>query len=119
MIGVDEVGRGCWAGPLLVAAARANSDLPVGLKDSKLMTKQQRQKILDLLSICCNFGEGWVEAREIDAIGLARALRLGTARALRNLETKVDEEIIMDGAVNYLPKKFINSKCLVDADNLV
>jgi len=119
MIGVDEVGRGCWAGPLLVVAARAKSELPVGLKDSKLLSKNQREEILNLLSICCSFGEGWVKPTEIDSFGLANAVRLGVKRALSNLGAAVNEEIIMDGKVNYLPKKFKLGTCLVDADNLV
>ncbi len=119
MVGVDEVGRGCWAGPLLVVAARATSELPAGLKDSKLLSKRQREEILNMLSICCNFGEGWVKSVEIDRYGLAQALRLGVRRALTALRAETDEEIIMDGKVNYLPKKFINSRVMVDADNLV
>lgn len=119
MVGVDEVGRGCWAGPLLVVAARATDDLPKGLKDSKLLSRKQREEILDLLSICCEFGEGWVRAAEIDEHGLAAALRLGVSRALRKLGAEVNEEIIMDGKINYLPKKFIKGKVLVSADNLV
>jgi ribonuclease HII len=119
MVGVDEVGRGCWAGPLLVVAARATSDLPKGLKDSKLLTRRQREKILDLLSISCKFGEGWVSAAEIDKNGLADSLRLGVKRALWQLSVMVHEEIIIDGAVNYLPKKFIHGKCLVDGDALL
>jgi len=75
--------------------------------------------MLDLLSICCNFGEGWVSATEIDKHGLAKALRLGVARALRKLDAQINEEIILDGKVNYLPAKFKSGKCLVDADNLV
>ena len=59
MIGIDEVGRGCWAGPLLVVAARAKRKLLDGLKDSKLLSKAQREKILDLLSNSCEFGEGY------------------------------------------------------------
>ena len=66
MIGVDEVGRGCWAGPLLVVAARASGELPPGLKDSKLMTKKQREAISQQLLAICYFGEGWVSAAEID-----------------------------------------------------
>ena len=119
MIGVDEVGRGCWAGPLLVVAARAKTALPPGLKDSKVMTKLQREKILNKLSIACEFGEGWVSATEIDAGGLADALRLGVARALTALKPEADEEIIMDGKVNYVPAHFSNVKCLVDADALI
>lgn len=119
MIGVDEVGRGCWAGPLLVVAARAKSELPNGLKDSKLMSLNQRIKILNKLSICCDFGEGWTSPVEIDNYGLAEALRLGVKRALINLGAGTDEQVILDGKVNYLPAKFKAGKCLVDADNLV
>jgi ribonuclease HII len=119
MIGVDEVGRGCLAGPLLVVAARATSDLPGGLKDSKLLTRMQRQKILETLITCCSFGEGWVSASEIDEKGLANALRLGLARALQAAEAALDEEIIYDGPVNYAPAMFKKVQCLIDADELV
>jgi ribonuclease HII len=119
LVGVDEVGRGCLAGPLLVVAARAYGDLPDGLRDSKLLTRQQREKILDLLSICCNFGEGWVKATEIDNYGLAKALKLGVSRALKSLEVQLHEEIVMDGSVNYIPRKFKNSKTLIDGDDLI
>ncbi len=119
MVGVDEVGRGCWAGPLLVVAARAKSELPAGLKDSKLLAKVQRQSFYTLLINVCDFGEGWVTPTEIDKFGLAKALRIGVARALKNLKTELNEQIIMDGKANYLPKKFKNAKSMVDADNLV
>ncbi|HVS78760.1 MAG TPA: ribonuclease HII [Candidatus Saccharimonadales bacterium] len=119
LIGVDEVGRGCWAGPLLVVAARATAELPRGLKDSKLLSRSQREEILNHLVDCCEFGEGWIKSIEIDSYGLAKALRLGVRRALHNLQARIDEEIVMDGKVNYLPKKFVNGSCLVDADDLV
>jgi ribonuclease HII len=119
IVGIDEVGRGCWAGPLLVVAARATSKLPDGLRDSKLLTRHQRNEILNKLSICCEFGEGWVKAFEIDKLGLATALRLGVRRALVNLKTQTDEEIIIDGAVNYIPQKFIKSKNLIGGDGLL
>jgi ribonuclease HII len=118
-IGVDEVGRGCLAGPLLVVAARKITELPEGLKDSKLLSRQQREQILNLLSICCQFGEGWVKSTEIDRFGLGSALRLGVRRAIANLGVNVEEEIIIDGKINYIPKKFINRQAVIDADNLV
>ncbi len=107
------------AGPLLVVAARAYSDLPDGLRDSKLLSRKQREEILNLLSICCQFGEGWVKASEIDLYGLSKALRLGGLRALRNLEVTPEEEIVLDGSFNYLPKKFKNSRAMIDGDNLL
>lgn len=117
MIGVDEVGRGCLAGPLLVVAARPISRLPDNLKDSKLLTRKQREELYNVLSICCQFGEGWVKAVEIDKYGLSKALRLGAARALRNLQTKTMEQVILDGNYNYLPKKYKYSYCEIDADD--
>lgn len=119
IVGVDEVGRGCLAGPLLVVAARQHGHLPGGVKDSKLLSKTQREEILNLLSICCEFGEGWVKAAEIDRLGLASALRLGVRRALASLKVSAEEEIIMDGSVNYIPKKFKNRSCVIDGDSLI
>ncbi len=116
MIGVDEVGRGCLAGPLLVVAARQVGHLPAGLTDSKLLTRHQREAFYEPLTLSCVFGEGWVRVTEIDAHGLANALRLGVARALRALQTLADEEIIMDGPFNYLPQKYSKVSCLIDAD---
>src|SRR5690349_3763707 len=101
IVGVDEVGRGCLAGPLLVVAARQQTELPDGVKDSKILSGTQREEILNMLSICCDFGEGWVKAAEIDRLGLANALRLGVRRALASLKVSAKEEIIMDGSVNY------------------
>jgi ribonuclease HII len=119
MVGVDEVGRGCLAGPLLVVAARAAGELPLGLKDSKLLSRKQREKILDLLSICCDFGEGWVKCSEIDRLGLSAALRLGGARALRGLRVSLNDEIILDGSFNYLPKVYKSTRAVIKADNSV
>jgi len=118
-VGVDEVGRGCLAGPLLVVAAKAYADLPDGLRDSKLLSRQQREKLLDLLSICCDFGEGWVKCSEIDKLGLSTALKLGARRALRNLNVANDEDIILDGSFNYLPRKFKNARAIIRADDSI
>lgn len=117
MVGIDEVGRGCLAGPLLVVAARATNELPPGLKDSKLLTRQQRESIYQLLSTNCQWGEGWVSAAEINRFGLARCLKLGVRRAIVNLGVKSDEEILMDGIANYIPVKFKNRRCEARADN--
>lgn len=119
MVGVDEVGRGCWAGPLLVVAARAKLELPPGLKDSKLLTVAQREVFYGLLISACEFGEGWVKPVEIDRLGLAAALRLGVRRSLASLDIPAAEPIILDGSVNYLPKKFSQGRCQVKADRLV
>lgn len=119
MVGIDEVGRGCWAGPLLVVAARQGAELPLGLKDSKQLSRKQRSELLELLSISCDFGEGWVKPSEVDSLGLSKALRLGALRALRGLQVSRDEAVILDGSFNYLPKKFTNSQVLITGDKLL
>ncbi len=116
MVGVDEVGRGCLAGPLLVVAARQKGKAPEGLTDSKLLTRIQREAIYHLLATNYQFGEGWVRSSEIDERGLSGAMRLGIKRALKQLGATYEEEIIMDGPVNYFSSGYKKVKCLIDAD---
>lgn len=117
MVGVDEVGRGCWAGPLLVVAARAKTKLPKGLKDSKLLSPRQRLALCTLIEQSCELGEGWVTALEIDTWGLSHAMRLAVKRALLHLRTADDEDIIIDGTVNYCPVNFTKVQAIAKADN--
>lgn len=118
MIGIDEVGRGCWAGPLLVVAARQVSALPLGLKDSKLLSKKQRENLFAEIIQTCELGEGWVYPTEIDELGLSGAMKLGVARALAAIHVTNDEEIIMDGNINYCDATFTNVQTVIKADNL-
>jgi ribonuclease HII len=119
MIGIDEVGRGCWAGPLLVVAARNNLELPVGVADSKLLTKKQRDSLFSPISKCCDLGEGWVSAEEIDDLGLTGAMRLGVERALHAISASNNEEILLDGNINYVADKFINVSTIIDGDTSI
>lgn len=115
-IGIDEVGRGCWAGPLLVVAARAKAQLPEGLADSKLLSKARRESLLQAIAETCDVGEGWVQPEEIDEVGLAAAMKLGVSRALLALGADFSDEIIMDGSVNYCPDDFISVRTVIKAD---
>jgi len=117
MIGIDEVGRGSWAGPLLVVAARQILSLPDWVCDSKTLTKNQRNDIFGQLNKFLEFGEGWVRAEEIDELGLATAMRIGVCRALLQLGALYEEEIIIDGSVNYCPVEYKNTSAVVRADS--
>lgn len=119
LIGIDEVGRGCLAGPLLVVAAHALSDLPDGLADSKVLSRAAREDLFLLLEQTCSFGEGWVKPSEIDKIGLTKATRLGVRRALRQLGAMRSDKIIIDGNYNYAPASFRHVETLIDADALI
>ncbi|MCD9145571.1 ribonuclease HII [Streptomyces albireticuli] len=101
--GVDEVGRGAWAGPVTVCAAVTGLRRPPeGLTDSKLLTPKRRTALADVL-------EGWVTAhalghsspQEIDELGMTAALRLAATRALEALPVRPDA-VILDGKHDYL-----------------
>lgn len=102
ILGIDEVGRGPWAGPLVVGAVVLGDAKIDGLTDSKKLTKKKRDA-LDVLirRDAAGFGLGWVPAHEIDDIGLGAALRLATIRAVEQIKTPY-HEIIIDGTINFL-----------------
>jgi len=118
MIGIDEVGRGAWAGPLLVVAAKSKPylSLPEGLNDSKLLTRKQREQVYQELLLTCEFGEGWVEVQEIDDVGLGSALKLGAMRAIAELSDVENEDICIDGTVNFLHETYPKAYTKIKAD---
>ena len=107
--GMDEVGRGCLAGPVSVGVAVIsieNINPPENLADSKLLTHEQREELLPLVKTWVkDYAVGHASNNEIDEIGLTRALRRAGRRALVQLETKPDH-LILDGKHNWLmPEK--------------
>jgi ribonuclease HII len=102
ILGIDEVGRGPWAGPLVVGAVVLDDNPIDDLTDSKKLTKKRREA-LDIIirDTALGYGLGWVEAAEIDEIGLSAALRLATIRAVEQI-TIPYHEIIIDGTINFL-----------------
>lgn len=101
--GIDEVGRGAWAGPVTVGVTVTGlRRIPEGLTDSKLLTPARRLELAKVLS-------GWVRAsalghaspQEIDELGMTAALRLAAQRALEALPVKPDA-VILDGKHDYL-----------------
>ncbi|MBC7459373.1 ribonuclease HII [Candidatus Saccharibacteria bacterium] len=102
IMGIDEVGRGPWAGPLVVGAVVLGGASIEGLTDSKKLTKQKRALLdVTIRDQAAGYGLGWVTAAEIDAIGLSAALRLATIRAVEQV-TATYHEIIIDGTINFL-----------------
>lgn len=116
MIGVDEVGRGCLAGPMLVVAARQLQELPDSVTDSKALTRKQRENLYSMILKTCSFGEGWVAATEIDTLGLSQATRLGVKRALDALRALPEEELVIDGHINFAPPAYVSAKAIIGAD---
>lgn len=101
ILGIDEVGRGPWAGPLVVGACVLGDAKIDGLTDSKKLTAKKREKLDILIREQANFGLGWVSAAELDKIGLIPALRKATREAVKQIEVPY-HEIIIDGTINFL-----------------
>jgi len=121
ILGIDEVGRGPWAGPLVVGAVVLGSVPIEGLADSKKLTKKKREELNDvILREAAGHGLGWVSAKEIDSIGLSAALRLATVRAVEQVKTPY-QEIIIDGTINFLADttkgRYVST--LAKADHLI
>lgn len=116
-VGIDEVGRGCWAGPLVAGAVILNSPLR-GVKDSKKLSKRQREFLSQAIhSEAQAVGVGWVWPAEIDELGLTAAVRLAMERSLDTI-TDFYDEIIIDGNINFLafnPK----ARAIIKADDSV
>jgi ribonuclease HII len=116
VLGIDEVGRGCWAGPVVAGAAILLNSIK-GLRDSKKLSKIQRTKLDLIIRQNAVIGLGWVTPKEVDEIGLTRAVRLAMQRAVAKIDVPFDE-IIVDGSYNFLiddPR----SKAIVRADDSV
>jgi ribonuclease HII len=91
--GVDEVGRGCLAGPVVAAACilDLSKPLPKGLNDSKLLTKLQREEIAEKLrKRCLAYAIGQVEAEEIDEINILQASIRAMHKAVEALKPAPD-----------------------------
>ncbi len=102
ILGIDEVGRGPWAGPLVVGAVVLGGTHIEGLNDSKLLSKKKRELLHDeIYARASGVGLGWVSAEELDEVGMSEALRLATRRAVKQVKTPF-HEIIIDGTINLL-----------------
>lgn len=112
ILGIDEVGRGPYAGPLVIGACilgdwqnSENAEWIEKLTDSKKLSAKRREELYVLIKEkALAAATGWVSSAEIDEIGLSEALRLATRRAVEQIQkTKVPfSEIIIDGTMNFL-----------------
>ena len=84
VVGIDEVGRGAWAGPLTVGAVILPRDRRVnGIRDSKLLTEREREQLFDrVASWCVAWGVGSASQVECDELGMSAAQRLAAQRAI-------------------------------------
>lgn len=118
--GVDEVGRGSWAGPLVAAAVVLPLHLPKlrhllrGVRDSKQLSQEEREKVLKrILRVSSAIGIGWCTHHVIDTQGLTVANRRAMERAIRGLKINPDCLLIDHLA---LPDCGLPQSCIAKGD---
>ena len=108
ILGIDEVGRGPLAGPLVVGAVILPEEKPewvLELRDSKKLSAKKREKLCEMiLAGALATGLGWVYPSELDEVGISEALRLATKQAVKSVQgLHVSfSQIVIDGKVNFL-----------------
>ena len=115
IIGVDEVGRGPLAGPVISAAIVLNKEkIPEGINDSKKLSKKKREVINEELISQHSFAIGIASVEEIDKINILQASLLAMKRAVLNLNIK-PQTILVDG--NKLPDLEYNMYPIIKGDS--
>ncbi|MGH7234009.1 MAG: ribonuclease HII, partial [Candidatus Saccharimonadales bacterium] len=105
VVGIDEVGRGCIAGPLVVGAVALNHKIS-GLKDSKVLSRTRREILApQIYKEAIYFGLGWASSQEVDELGLTKALTLASRRALSEF-SHYPAKFLLDGNYNYLSTQY-------------
>jgi ribonuclease HII len=100
--GVDEAGRGPWAGPVVAAAVILDrQNVPAGLNDSKQLSEAARERLFEAIIASARHGIGMASVAEIDALNIHWATMLAMARAVTALGSPPDH-VLVDG--NRLPR---------------
>lgn len=117
VVGVDEVGRGSWAGPLMVGVAVLPRDRRVnGVRDSKMLTEGGREQIFDRVAGWCDaWAVGAASHVECDELGMAAAQKLAAKRALDSLGVSADAAVV-DGKWNFVAPHVRHVEMRVKAD---
>ncbi len=113
--GVDEAGRGPLAGPVVAAAVVLDpKKLPKGLADSKLLTREKREELFEVLCALAEISVAFGSVAEIDRVNILQATLLTMRRAVRGLSAPVDVALI-DG--NIVPQRMpCEARPIIDGD---
>ncbi len=103
VVGVDEVGRGAWAGPLTVGVAVVPKDRRVyKIRDSKMLTETEREALFERVAEWCSaWSVGHASYLECDELGMSAAQKLAARRALERLGVTPDH-VLVDGNWDFV-----------------
>jgi len=113
--GIDEAGRGPWAGPVVASAVILNpTEIPDGLNDSKKLTAKRRDALFDAINAVAQIGVGIATVQEIDEVNILQATFLAMHRAVEALPQPPAYALI-DG--NKIPPNMIcDAEAIVKGD---
>lgn len=119
IIGVDEVGRGCLAGPVIAAAVILPTITDIvqwmqPINDSKIMSAKMREKIAADIHHHCEVSIGRAEVSEIEELNILQASLLAMQRAVTGLKTRAVTAVLVDG--NKAPKIDYKVQTVIDGD---
>ncbi|MEI7548008.1 MAG: ribonuclease HII [Actinomycetota bacterium] len=119
VVGIDEVGRGAWAGPLMVGAAILPRDKRVnGVRDSKLLSEKSREHLFDRIAAWCEaWAVGAASQQECDSLGMAAAQKLAAQRAIHGLGVRPDAAVV-DGKWDFVSPHVRHVEMRVKADRI-
>lgn len=119
--GVDEAGRGPWAGPVVAAAAildldHLSTELRSGIDDSKKLNPAARETLFDLIDGAARTGVGVASVEEIDSLNVLEATMTAMARAVADLGAPPPDLALIDG--NRTPSLVCPARAIVRGDAL-
>lgn len=135
IVGIDEVGRGPIAGPVCVVAFKllsvdyqslvenSKKELKTPLRDSKKLSKKQREKWFDHLKVAktegvCDFSVSFVSSDNIDKFGISKCIKKALAESLNKLKVSPKEvKVLLDGGL-HAPEEYIHQETIIKGDEL-
>lgn len=117
--GIDEVGRGCFAGPVCVGAVIFPKDCEIidGVADSKLLKPRQREKLAEAIKKCAiAYSVAEIGVSVINKVGIGKATQMAYRLAVKLLDKRVDFVLIDAFYIKHLSRK--RQKAVKDGDTI-
>ena len=112
LCGIDEAGRGPFAGPMVVAGVKLNKQIDE-LNDSKKLSEKKREKLYDIIIQNSQYHIVFTSAKDIDKFGISKCIKNSILEIISNIKTS---KYLMDGNTTF---NIENIKCEIKADTKV
>lgn len=118
---MDEVGRGSWAGPLVMAAVVPGEGIIEGVRDSKKILPKKRESLSkEIVNWARSYSIGIVDNLEIDKWGMSKSLKICAQRTLDNLLEKIPkiDVVLLDGNIDFINRNNVKTILITKGDNI-